>query len=68
MKPGLARFFGALLGGLVVLASAIAYDTSAEVGALEGGHAHLRIAVIGIAAGFGAFVGFIVAAGLSFED
>ena len=55
-----ARFFGALLGAILGLALAIAYNTSANVAALEGGHVHLTFKATLLAGAVGAGVGLVV--------
>jgi len=55
-----ARFFGTLLGAILGLALSIAYNTSSNVAALEGGHGHLAFKATLIAAAVGAAVGFVL--------
>lgn len=55
-----ARFFGTLLGAILGLALSIAYNTSSNVAALEGGHVHLTFKTTLVVGAVGAAAGLVV--------
>lgn len=56
----MGKLAGIVLGAIVGLLLAIAYNTAAETAALEGGHRHLRFAATLLAMGGGALAGLLV--------
>ena len=56
MRP----LIGAWGGAVLAIVGCIAYDTSANVATLDGGHTHLKFGAIILIGAIGAFLGFVL--------